>query len=156
MAPESLAILVSLAVVAALLLALLLRGPATDPALAQRLTDLQSVLDRQGERIAAVIKGDAPLAVEEGERFIPRLPARVAAQFHLLPAGLEPEPHAAEKCRIAALTEVAVELHDTGVRGGDVGVGHIVEPGARGVGGHGAEQEGGGGDEAVVVHECQP
>lgn len=54
MAPESLAMLGGLAVVAVLLLALLLRRPATDPVLAQRLTDLQSVLDRQGERIAAL------------------------------------------------------------------------------------------------------
>ncbi len=54
MAPDSLAILGGLAVVAALLLAVLLRRPATDPVLAQRLTDLQSALDRQGERIAAL------------------------------------------------------------------------------------------------------
>ena len=54
MAPESLVILGGLVVVAALLLVLLLRRPATDPMLAQRLTDLQSVLDRQGERIAAL------------------------------------------------------------------------------------------------------
>jgi len=54
MAPDSLAILGGLALVAALLLAVLLRRPATDPVLAQRLTDLQSALDRQGERIAAL------------------------------------------------------------------------------------------------------
>jgi DNA recombination protein RmuC len=54
MAVENLAILVGLLVVAILLVALLLRRPATDPVLAQRLTDLQSVLDRQGERIAAL------------------------------------------------------------------------------------------------------
>lgn len=54
MAPESLAILGALAVVAVLQLALLLRRPPTDPVLAQRLTDLQSALDRQGERVAAL------------------------------------------------------------------------------------------------------
>ena len=54
MAPESLVILGGLVVVAALLLVLLLRRPAADPVLAQRLTDLQSALDRQGERIAAL------------------------------------------------------------------------------------------------------
>jgi DNA recombination protein RmuC len=54
MAPESLAILGVLVVVAALVLVLVLRRPAADPVLAQRLTDLQSVLDRQGERIAAL------------------------------------------------------------------------------------------------------
>lgn len=54
MAAESLAILGGLAVVAVLLVVLLLRRPATDPVLAQRLTDLQSVLDRQGERVAAL------------------------------------------------------------------------------------------------------
>jgi DNA recombination protein RmuC len=54
MAVENLAILGGLLVVAILLVGLLLRRPATDPVLAQRLTDLQSVLDRQGERIAAL------------------------------------------------------------------------------------------------------
>lgn len=54
MAAESLVILGVLALVAALQLALLLRRPAPDPLLAQRLSDLQSVLDRQGERIAAL------------------------------------------------------------------------------------------------------
>lgn len=54
MAAESLAILGGVLVVAVLLVVLLLRRPATDPVLAQRLTDLQSVLDRQGERIAAL------------------------------------------------------------------------------------------------------
>jgi DNA recombination protein RmuC len=54
MAPDSLAILGALAVVAVLLAALLLRRPPSDPVLAQRLTDLQSALDRQGERIAAL------------------------------------------------------------------------------------------------------
>ncbi len=54
MAADSLAILGGLAVVAVLLVVLLLRRPATDPVLAQRLTDLQSVLDRQGERVAAL------------------------------------------------------------------------------------------------------
>jgi len=54
MAPESLAILGGLGVLAVLLLALLLRRPGTDPVLTQRLADLQSVLDRQGERIAAL------------------------------------------------------------------------------------------------------
>lgn len=54
MATESLALLGGLAVVAVLVLALLLRRPASDPVLAQRLTDLQSALDRQGERIAAL------------------------------------------------------------------------------------------------------
>lgn len=54
MTTESLAILGGLAVVAVLLLALLLRRPATDPVLAQRLTDLHAALERQGERIAAL------------------------------------------------------------------------------------------------------
>ena len=54
MAVENMAILGGLLVLAILLVALLLRRPATDPVLAQRLTDLQSVLDRQGERIAAL------------------------------------------------------------------------------------------------------
>ena len=54
MATETMAMLGGLLVVAILLVALLLRRPATDPVLAQRLTDLQSVLDRQGERIAAL------------------------------------------------------------------------------------------------------
>jgi DNA recombination protein RmuC len=54
MAAENLAMLGGLLFVAALLVVLLLRRPATDPVLAQRLTDLQSVLDRQGERIAAL------------------------------------------------------------------------------------------------------
>jgi DNA recombination protein RmuC len=61
MAPESLAILGVLVVVAALVLVLVLRRPAADPVLAQRLTDLQSVLDRQGERIAAL-----PVEFERG------------------------------------------------------------------------------------------
>ncbi|MBB5688268.1 DNA recombination protein RmuC [Roseomonas alkaliterrae] len=54
MAPEGLAILGALALVAVLQLALLLRRPPTDPVLAQRLTDLQAALDRQGERVAAL------------------------------------------------------------------------------------------------------
>ncbi|GGJ25918.1 DNA recombination protein RmuC [Neoroseomonas lacus] len=54
MAAENLATLGGLLLVVLLLVALLLRRPATDPVLAQRLTDLQSVLDRQGERIAAL------------------------------------------------------------------------------------------------------
>ncbi len=51
---------------------LLLRRPAPDPVLAQRLTDLQSVLDRQGERIAALPaefeRGLAREAAAIGER----------------------------------------------------------------------------------------
>lgn len=54
MAAENLATLGGLLLVVLLLVVLLLRRPVTDPALAQRLTDLQSVLDRQGERIAAL------------------------------------------------------------------------------------------------------
>ena len=54
MAVENMAILGGLLVIAVLLVALLLRRPATDPVLAQRLTDLQSVLDRQADRIAAL------------------------------------------------------------------------------------------------------
>ena len=54
MAAESFAILGGLLVLAVLLVALLLRRPGGDPVLAQRLSDLQSVLDRQGERIAAL------------------------------------------------------------------------------------------------------
>ncbi|BDG75328.1 DNA recombination protein RmuC [Roseomonas fluvialis] len=54
MTAENLAILVGLAVVAVLVLMVLLRRPSPDPVLAQRLTDLQSALDRQGERIAAL------------------------------------------------------------------------------------------------------
>lgn len=72
MAAESLAILGGLAVVAVLLVVLLLRRPATDPVLAQRLTDLQSVLDRQGERVAALPaefeRGLAREAAAIGER----------------------------------------------------------------------------------------
>lgn len=72
MATESLAMLGGLAVVVVLLLALLLRRPAADPVLAQRLTDLQSVLDRQGERIAALPaefeRGLAREAAAIGER----------------------------------------------------------------------------------------
>lgn len=72
MAAESLAILGGLAVVAVLLVMLLLRRPATDPVLAQRLTDLQSVLDRQGERVAALPaefeRGLAREAAAIGER----------------------------------------------------------------------------------------
>lgn len=54
MAAENLAILGGLLVIAALVVVLLLRRTTTDPVLAQRLTDLQSALDRQGERIAAL------------------------------------------------------------------------------------------------------
>ena len=54
MAPESLAMLGALALVAVLQLMLLLRRPSTDPLLTQRLSDLQAVLDRQGERVAAL------------------------------------------------------------------------------------------------------
>ncbi len=54
MTAESLAMLGGIGVVVVLLLALLLRRPATDPVLAQRMADLQSALDRQGERIAAL------------------------------------------------------------------------------------------------------
>lgn len=54
MAAENLATLGGLLLVVLLLVMLLQRRPATDPVLAQRLTDLQSVLDRQGERIAAL------------------------------------------------------------------------------------------------------
>lgn len=54
MAPESLAMLGALALVAVLLLMLLLRRPSADPLLTQRLSDLQAVLDRQGERVAAL------------------------------------------------------------------------------------------------------
>lgn len=54
MSAESLAILGVLVLVAVLQLALLLRRPAPDPVLAQRLTDLQSATDRQGERLAAL------------------------------------------------------------------------------------------------------
>ncbi|HWT07973.1 MAG TPA: DNA recombination protein RmuC [Roseomonas sp.] len=57
---------------AALQLALLLRRPTPDPVLAQRLSDLQSVLDRQGERIAALPaefeRGLAREAAAIGER----------------------------------------------------------------------------------------
>lgn len=54
MAPESLAVLGALAVVVVLLFVLLARQPPTDPVLAQRLTDLQMALERQGERLAAL------------------------------------------------------------------------------------------------------
>ncbi len=54
MPPEILAILGGLAVVVLLQLVLLLRRPPTDPVLAQRLADLQNLLDRQGERIATL------------------------------------------------------------------------------------------------------
>lgn len=54
MAADSLVILVVLLAVGAVLAMLLLRRPPTDPALAQRLADLQSGLERQGERIAAL------------------------------------------------------------------------------------------------------
>lgn len=72
MATESLALLGGIALVAVLVLVLLLRRPATDPVLAQRLTDLQTVLDRQGERIAALPaefeRGLAREAAAIGER----------------------------------------------------------------------------------------
>ena len=72
MATESFALLGGIAFVAVLVLVLLLRRPATDPVLAQRLTDLQSVLDRQGERIAALPaefeRGLAREAAAIGER----------------------------------------------------------------------------------------
>lgn len=69
---ESLAILGAIGVVGLLLLVLLLRRPAADPVLAQRLTDLQAALDRQGERIAALPaefeRGLAREAATIGER----------------------------------------------------------------------------------------
>jgi DNA recombination protein RmuC len=72
MAPEILAMLGGLAVVAVLQIILLLRRPQTDPVLAQRLTDLQSTLDRQGERVAALPaefeRGLAREAAAIGER----------------------------------------------------------------------------------------
>lgn len=61
MATDSLVLLGGIAIVAVLVLVLLLRRPASDPVLAQRLSDLQSALDRQGERISAL-----PTAFERG------------------------------------------------------------------------------------------
>jgi len=54
MVAEGPAVLAALAVLGVLLLVLLLRRPPADPALAQRLADLQAALDRQGERVAAL------------------------------------------------------------------------------------------------------
>jgi len=88
MVAEGPAVLAALAVLGVLLLVLLLRRPPADPALAQRLADLQAALDRQGERVAAL-----PAEFERGlAREAAAIGDRVAAgaldQTHALGEGI--------------------------------------------------------------------